>query len=193
MRRQPVDALLVALATVGVHAFVAHIAGELGQLRTLALVLEERHREAAGGHDRFDVEQDDLPGARQVGKLAAEVVPGGIPRPHHAPLAIEAQDQRLGREAAKHERQPPVLGNVGRRLALAAGQVQVRHALVVEDAERVVPLGRHVDPAAVGSAGVEEDMLGGNELPQVVIEFGEELRHGPPACGFAFAESLLST
>ena len=177
VRRQPVDATLVALVAVLVHPPLAHLARELQKLGAVALVLEQRHREAAGRHDRLDVEQDDLPIAGQLGEVGTKVLPFRVAGADDPPAAVEPQDEGLALEAAEHERQPPVLGDVGGRLVLAAGQVQVADAPVTQDAEGVEPFRREVDAALVGGRGVEEDPLRRDELAERLVQLGVELRH----------------
>src|SRR5262249_23666850 len=86
--------------------------------------------------------------------------------------------QGLALEAAEHEGEPPVLGDVGGGLALAAGQVEVADAGVAEDAEGVQALGRKVDPPPVRRRGVEVNVLGGDEPAEDVVQPGVELGHG---------------
>src|SRR5262249_21208840 len=89
----------------------------------------------------------------------------------------KAKNQGLLLETAEHQRQPPVLRDVSSSLALAPGHVEVSDATVVQDAKRVQPFGRDIDAPLVGSRGIEEHLLGRDEIPQGLVQFGVELRH----------------
>src|SRR5262249_691028 len=153
------------------HAIFAHFAGEVWQLIAIPFEIVQRNREAAGGHDRFDVEYDDLALAGYLREFAAKLRPLVIAIVDDRAAAVEAEDQRPVLEAAEHDRQPPVFRQVRGRFALAASQVQVGDALIAEHAERVETFGRQVDAALIGGRGVEEDSLGGDELAQHWVEF----------------------
>jgi hypothetical protein len=134
---KPVDALLIALMPVLVHFFLAHGARELQQLVALSPVLVQRHGETAGGHDGLDVEHDDLTLAWIGAKEKVHLFPCRVARTDNSAPSVEADDARLVLEAAEHQRQPPVFGDVRGCLILAAGQVEIGHALFVQDVETV--------------------------------------------------------
>jgi hypothetical protein len=103
--------------------------------------------------------------------------PLGGARVDDPPLAVKAQNRRLLLEAAKHQREPAVLREVGGGLILAAGQVQVGHLCGAQYAKGIKPLGGDVDATLRRRGGSEEDVLRGDELPQVIVQFREEFGH----------------
>jgi hypothetical protein len=78
---------------------------------------------------------------------------------------------------------------VGHGLDAAAGEVEVRDRVRVEDGEGVQTLGRHVHVAAVGGrGGDEEDPLGSDEHCQLVGDRVEDPSHQVRTRGSGIAE-----
>lgn len=55
---------------------------------------------------------------------------------------VKAQRHRLAVEGAKHHRHAAVLGHMRRRLVTAAGEIEIDDRAIIENAQRVEPLGR---------------------------------------------------
>src|SRR5688500_3070672 len=122
---QAVDARLVLLRPVFADAVLALLRAPLGEHHSLFDELVARHAEAAGRLQRLDAQDDDLPLAGELIKLADQVAPRRVARADDFAAAVHTEDHRLLVERAEHDRQPPSVEHMRCGLTATAGEIEI--------------------------------------------------------------------
>ena len=115
-----------------------------------------------------------------VGEVPHQLGPSRVVAEHRFAPAVHAHDVRRPLERAPHQRDATVFAEVGDRLGVAAGEVEIGHGDLVDDSERAAqPLRREVDGAVAGegSRTREENVLGLDEGAQPAVDVLVDLSH----------------
>ena len=177
--RKPVETLGVLVQAIGGQAIGPFPLCPLVELVSVALVLEERNRMAAGVRDALHMNANDGARAWVRRKIPRELGVLGVPGLDHLATPVQANDLGRAVKGAEHDDDAPVFFDMRNRFNATAGQIQVRDHARRKNAKAVQSFRREIEQAVIGarSGGDEEDVLSRKEQREFVVNLVIDLAH----------------